>query len=119
MYELNNLDSQKRNIQVENVITYIFIFIIVSNLKINNMQLANLELNSEELTKKIHNGNLTIFIIALIIYIYFFKNTYMNYIEIKRVGKCNEIENTYLGLLANLFFVVAGIILVYLENKNV
>lgn len=106
-------------LESENVIWYIFIFLSVCNIYITNMQKESIKDNSKRyLLNNIHNGNMLIFIVVLIIYIYFFKFNYNDYKYVRECGDYNSKENSFLTLVCNILFIIAGVIAVYVEQRG-
>ena len=75
----NSVENRIRLLNNETTVWYIFLFLVICNIFINNIQRENLiDENNLCLKNKIHNGSMMIAVISLILYIYFFKLSYNN-----------------------------------------
>lgn len=114
--EFTYVKKEKKRLEFENLAWYIFIFIIVCSIFITKFKRQKLEENNADyLDEYIHNARMLVFIIALILYIYYFKLSYNNL----NITSYESKKENYLNMIANLLFVIAGTILLYVENKNV
>ena len=58
-------------------------------------------------------------VVSLILYLYFFKLSYNNLLYTNNCKSECEKEDAVLTIIANLLFIIAGVIAVYLESKGI
>lgn len=90
---------------------FIALFAIISDAYERNFILTN-NLKSQ---KKFKTINITIFIVALFIYVYFVLVNYENVLALKRDVSKKEGLNKHLGLVSALLFLIGGVIALYVE----
>lgn len=90
---------------------FIALFAIISDVYERKF-LVNQDYKSQKIYKTI---NITIFIVALFIYVYFVLINYEDIKELKTNVTKKEVLNQHLSLIAALLFLVAGVINLYVE----
>lgn len=90
---------------------FIALFAIISDAYERNFVLTN-NLKSQ---KKFKTINITIFIVALFIYVHFVLVNYENVHALKRDVSKKEGLNKHLGLVSALLFLIGGVIALYVE----
>lgn len=90
---------------------FIALFAIISDVYERKF-LVNQDYKSQKIYKTI---NITIFIVALFIYVYFVLINYEDIKELKTNVTKKEVLNQHLSLIAALLFLVAGAINLYVE----
>lgn len=110
-----NINKSLDNIEKENLIWLIYLFIIGANFISNYFEEKFLLTKDPHVIKIVRSINLLVLSIALIIYIYY---VYLSYQGIKKNTK-NSIFK-YLILIASILVLIGGIIYLYVEwNKTV
>lgn len=90
---------------------FIALFAIISDVYERKF-LINQDYKSQKIYKTI---NITIFIVALFIYVYFVLINYEDIKELKTNVTKKEVLNQHLSLIAALLFLIAGAINLYIE----
>lgn len=110
-----NIGIQLQRIDTEDFIWVIYFFIALAAIISDTYEkqfLINKDLKSQ---KKFKTINITIFIVALFIYVYFVFINYQDVKALKRDASKKEVLNQHLSLVAALLFLVAGVINLYVE----
>lgn len=110
-----NIGIQLQRINTEDFIWVIYFFIALAAIISDTYEkqfLINKDLKSQKIFKTI---NITIFIVALFIYVYFVFINYQDVKTLKREASKKEVLNQHLSLVAALLFLVAGAINLYVE----
>lgn len=110
-----NIGIQLQRIDTEDFIWVIYFFIALAAIISDTYEkqfLINKDLKSQ---KKFKTINITIFIVALFIYVYFVFINYQDIKALKRDASKKEVLNQHLSLVAALLFLVAGVINLYVE----
>ena len=109
--ELNRLHN-------EDFIWFIYFFIVGFNIYSNYLEEKYITNHDAKLKSKYRNINIGIFTIALLIYIYFLKVNYDRINELKYDASKKQQELTYLSFITSIFFLVAGIISLYIAIES-
>lgn len=115
--EINN---RLKQIKIEDYIWLIYIGIIFLSWYSNNLERDYLINNNEISKEKYHNILVFIFLVLLIIYLYFFKGSLDDFLNLKFSDSEKKKELVTLAFIGMGLFVVGGIIFLYiaLEDKN-
>ena len=118
---MDNKEIKERinDINIENIIWGIYIFIIILSFYSNILEKDYFINNNIESKDKYRLLNIVIFSILLVVYIYFFNDSCSNLKNINEYDD-NKKEKIILAFLASLFVLISGIIFLYLayEDKN-
>lgn len=115
---MDDLNKQIKLINNEDIVWYIYFFIIISALFTNYLEkkyLYDKNKYNKELAQKI---NTIILVVAFFIYLYFLKLAYDN---AKDAYKSNDIKNRRIcmeRLIVSTLFLVAGAIAIYTDYDN-
>ncbi len=96
------------NLEIDDFIWYIYIFIVAAALYSNKLEREYLLYNDKKKQSEFHTINAVVLTIGFFIYIYFVYRGYEKY------RKKNTLSSQ-LNLIATILFLVAGGILLYLE----
>ena len=115
--EINN---RLKQIKIEDYVWLIYIGIIFLSWYSNNLERDYLINNNEISKEKYQNILVFIFLVLLIIYLYFFKGSFDDFLNLKISDSNKKKELVTLAFIGMSFFVVGGIIFLYiaLEDKN-
>ena len=115
--EINN---RLKQIKIEDYVWLIYIGIIFLSWYSNNLERDYLINNNEISKEKYQNILVFIFLVLLIIYLYFFKGSFDDFLNLKISDSNKKKELVTLAFIGMLLFVVGGIIFLYiaLEDKN-
>lgn len=109
-----------RDIQIENFIWIIYLFISAAALLSNYYESDYLKTNNIKEYKIYKKINITIFIIAIFIYLYFLYKNYKNVTELKKtISNNKEVLYSEINLIAAILFLVGGILYLYTESNNI
>ena len=116
--EINN---RLKQIKIEDYVWLIYIGIIFLSWYSNNLERDYLINNNEISKEKYHNILVFIFLVLLIIYLYFFKGSLDDFLNLKFSDSEKKKELVSLAFIGMSLFVVGGIIFLYiaLEDKNI
>ena len=116
--EINN---RLKQIKIEDYIWLIYIGIIFLSWYSNNLERDYLINNNEISKEKYHNILVFIFLVLLIIYLYFFKGSLDDFLNLKFSDSEKKKELVTLAFIGMGLFVVGGIIFLYIaiEDKNI
>lgn len=114
-------ESDKRTydlLKIEDIIWFIYLFIVIANLYSNYMQEKNVEIKDMYDKKAIRSLNLVVLIVVFIIYVYFVIKNYNDVIYAYKNNKPYKAYLNKLGTFASILFVIAGLIFIYLEYHS-
>lgn len=116
--EINN---RLKQIKIEDYIWLIYIGIIFLSWYSNNLERDYLINNNEISKEKYHNILVFIFLVLLIIYLYFFKGSLGDFLNLKFSDSEKKKELVTFAFIGMSLFVVGGIIFLYIaiEDKNI
>lgn len=100
-----------QNLEIDDFIWYIYIFIVVASLYSNKLEREYLLSGNMEKYREFHSINLVVLTIGFLIYVYFVYRGYELY------QKKRDYKST-LNLISAILFLVAGGILLYLELQG-
>lgn len=103
-----------QQIETENFVWFVYLFIIGLSFVANYFETDYYKNNNDRSKDKYRIINIFIFSVAFIIYLYFFKG---NYETVKNLNCCDspsKIKFNQLNLLASVFILTAGAILLYI-----
>ena len=113
-----DIREKLQKLKIEDFIWIVYFFIAAAALYSNKDEREYLLYNNQKAYREKKNINITIFIIALIIYIYFVLNTVEDLSRMPRNFQNPEFVNRYAQLVAALLFLVGGIIYLVVEVKD-
>ena len=117
---MNNDDLLKKlkQLDIEDFIWVIYIGIIALSFYSNHLE-RNYYLKKDHHSKKLYSEiNILIFSIALIVYIYFLKDSYDSFKNLNPNESSKKKKLTTLSFAASLFFVIGGAIILYVALNN-
>lgn len=104
-----------QRINTEDFIWVIYFFIALFAIISDTYEKKFLINNDKKAQKTYKTINITIFIVALFIYVYFVFINYQDVNEFKREASKKEVLNQHLSLISALLFLVGGAIALYVE----
>lgn len=107
-----NVSRQLESVKQEDLIWYIYYFIVFAALASNKYEKEYLVTQNKSTKEKYHSINLVIFTIAFLIYIYFVIKNLENY-------KNKKDSKSLLNLISSILFLVGGGILLFTELTNI
>lgn len=110
------LNSRLKQIDVENFIYYVYIFIIILSFYANKLEKDYLIFKNESSKKQYRIILIIIFSIAIIVYFYYF---YVNYQSVKNEHNNQKVVfYNNLSLFASTLVLISGFILLYIAYKD-
>lgn len=107
----SNINRRLDRLRTEDYIWYIYVFIAVFALISNKYEKSYVVTKKREDFEKYHTINETLFVVALLIYLYFLYANYEQYKE-KRDSL------TWLNLIVSILFIIGGVIALYVEVSS-
>ena len=111
---MNEIDNRIKQIEIENFIWIIYFFIIGLCLYANYYEKKYFCTNDISSKEKYRKLNIIVFVIAVIIYIYFFIDNYSDYKNLKPIDSIKKKNLTELSLIGTTLVVISGIIFLYI-----
>jgi len=109
-----------RDIRIENFIWIVYLFISAAALLSNYFETDYIKTKNKKdyyIYKKI---NITIFIIAFFIYLYFLYRNYKNVSELKKtISNNKKVLYSQINLIAAILFLIGGILYLYTESNDI
>lgn len=109
-----------REIETENFVWIVYLFIIGVSFLANYFETNYYKTGNVDAKDKYRILNIFVFSVALLVYLYFFKENYNNVNSLKSTDSKEKILFNELNYLASILIVIAGAILLYIAifDKN-
>ena len=107
-----------RDLKIEDFIWFIYFFILIANLYSNKLEEDNYTKTKYTDPKDISKINITILTTVFFVYVYFLFKSYNDYKDSVMSKKRKRIELNGINLFASLLFVIAGLLLIYVESNS-
>jgi ATP/ADP translocase len=111
---MEDIERRIKQIDTENFIWFIYFFIIGLCLYANHNEKKYFTKNDEEAKEKYRQLTIIIFVIATIIYIYFFIDNYIDAKNIKPTDSNKKKTLSELSLFGSGLIVISGLIFLYI-----
>ena len=117
----DEIEEKLKQIKIEDYIWIIYIGIIILSWYANSLERKYIISDSEEFRSKYQSVMIFIFLVLLIIYLYFLKGSYNEYIKLDSCDTDKKKELITLALIATLLLTISGTIFLYIaiEDKNI
>lgn len=115
---MDDLTERLRDLKVEDHIWLIYIVIIVLSWISNSLERRYFVFNDLNSKEKYRNLMIFIFSILVIIYLYFFNDSYKDLKKLKPFDPENKKNLTFLAFLGSLFVTLSGFIFLYIIIKD-
>ena len=115
---MNNINEKLRKLRIEDFIWIVYFFIAAAALYSNKDERDYLLYNNKKAYHEKKTINITIFVIALIIYIYFVLNTTEDLAKIPQNFNNQAYVDRFAQLVAALLFLAGGIIYLIVEIRD-
>ena len=120
---MDSLNDKLKQLKIEDYIWVIYIGIIILSWYSNSLEKDYYVNKNLESKKKYREIMITIFTVLLFVYLYFLKDAYNSWKQIKPSDSNKKKNLVYLSFLASLFILLSGIIFLYIaivdEDLNV
>lgn len=113
------LGIKLRDIHIENIIWVIYLFISGFALVSNWYESDYLKTNNKLDYKTYKKINITIFIVAFFIYLYFVYHNYQNISNLKKtISNNKKVLYSEINLIASILFLVGGALYLFTETND-
>ena len=112
---MNDVDKRIKQINTENFVWIVYIFIIGLCLYANKYEKKYFYTNDITAKEKYRNLTIFIFIIAVIVYIYFFIDNYNDCKELKPTDSIEKKNLNELSLVGSTLVLISGLIFLYIS----
>lgn len=102
------------DIKIENFVWVIYIGIIILSWYANSKEVNYLLYNDEESRQEYQNLLILIFSILFIIYFYFVKDSYKNYLNLSIYDSEKKKQLTFASFIGSLLILISGVIFLYI-----
>lgn len=116
---MNDIEEKLKKLKQEDIVWVIYLVIIGLSFYSNMIERKYILENDETSKNKYRLINMTIFTLAVLIYIYF---TYDNYKEVKKLNPNDgerKIKFTYLTLIGAVLALISGLIFLYVSIYDI
>ena len=113
------MSDKLKDIDIENHIWIIYILVILASWYSNSLEKKYFIFNDYKAKDKYQKTLIRIFSILLVIYLYFFKSSYDDVINLKLCDSIKKRKLTELSAISSLLIVISGLIFLYIAcNDN-
>lgn len=113
-----NLEEKLKELKTEELIWIIYIGIIILSFYSNNLEREYFIFNDNIAKEKYRKTMILIFSILIVVYLYFLKDAYDDYKDLKVYDSDEKKQLVTLSFIASLFIFISGIIFLYIAFKD-
>lgn len=113
-----NLEEKLKELKIEEIIWIIYIGIIILSFYSNNLERKYFIFNDNIAKEKYRKIMILIFSILIVVYLYFLKDSYDDYKDLKVYNSDEKKQLVTLSFIASLFIFISGIIFLYIAFKD-
>ena len=113
-----DLGVQIQRIHNEDLIWIIYIFVAVAALASDYFEENYLKTKDKKCKDTFHRINIIVLVIVFFVYIYFISLRLEDLQRINSKSTKKEVITSHIGFLSSLFFLIGGILAIYLELKS-
>ena len=113
-----NLEEKLKELKIEEIIWIIYIGIIILSFYSNNLERKYFIFNDNISKEKYRKIMILIFSILIFVYLYFLKDSYDDYKDLKVYDSDEKKQLVTLSFIASLFIFISGIIFLYIAFKD-
>ena len=113
-----NLEEKLKELKTEELIWIIYIGIIILSFYSNNLERKYFIFNDNISKEKYRKTMILIFSILIVVYLYFLKDAYDDYKDLKVYDSDEKKQLVTLSFIASLFIFISGIIFLYIAFKD-
>ena len=113
-----NINNKLKEIKIENFIWIIYIGIIILSFYSNNLEKKYFLYNDLDSKERYQKIMILIFSILIIVYLYFFKDSYDSVKELKYYDSYKKKKLNYLSFIASTLILISGIIFLYIAYND-
>ena len=112
------LNEKLKQLKIEDFIWIIYIEIILMSWYANSLERKYFIYNEIKSREKYRKMMILIFSILVIIYLYFFKDSYDSLKDIKPNDSCTKKNLTYMSYIGSLLIAISGFIFLYIAIND-
>lgn len=112
------LNEKLKQLKIEDFIWIIYIEIILMSWYANSLERKYFIYNEIKSREKYRKMMILIFSILVIIYLYFFKDSYDSLKDIKLNDSCTKKNLTYMSYIGSLLIAISGFIFLYIAIND-
>lgn len=116
--DYKELNKKLKQLKIEDFIWIIYIWIIFMSWYANSLERRYFIYNEIESREKYRKMMILIFSILIIIYLYFFKDSYDSLKDIKPNDSSVKKNLTYMSFIGSLLITISGFIFLYIAIKD-
>ncbi len=116
--DYEKLNEKLKQLKIEDFIWIIYIGIIFMSWYANSLERKYFIYNEIKSREKYKKMMILIFSILVIIYLYFFKDSYDSLKDIKPNDSCTKKNLTYMSYIGSLLIAISGFIFLYIAIKD-
>lgn len=115
---MKDIDNKLKELDIEDFIWVVYIFIIILSWYSNHLERKYFLYNDIESKEKYRKVLILIFSIAIIVYLYFLKNSISDLKSIKDTDSYKKRNLIYLSFIGSLLIAVSGFIFLYIAYSD-
>lgn len=116
--DYEKLNEKLKQLKIEDFIWIIYIEIILMSWYANSLERKYFIYNEIKSREKYKKMMILIFSILVIIYLYFFKDSYDSLKDIKPNDSCTKKNLTYMSYIGSLLIAISGFIFLYIAIND-
>ena len=113
------LENRLKELDIEEIIWGVYLLIIGLSFYSNMIEREYFYTNNEESKQKYRKLTITIFAIAILVYLYFVCDTYHDLVNLDPNSNYKKVKFTRLNFISSTLILIAGIILLYIAVNDI
>lgn len=113
------LENRLKELDIEEIIWGVYLLIIGISFYSNMIEREYLYTNNEKSKQKYRKLTITIFSIAILVYLYFICDTYHDLVNLDPNSNYKKVKFTRLNFISSTLILIAGIILLYIAVNDI
>lgn len=113
------LENRLKELDIEEIIWGVYLLIIGISFYSNMIEREYLYTNNEKSKQKYRKLTITIFSIAILVYLYFVCDTYHDLVNLDPNSNYKKVKFTRLNFISSTLILIAGIILLYIAVNDI
>ena len=113
------LENRLKELDIEEIIWGVYLLIIGISFYSNMIEREYLYTNNEKSKQKYRKLTITIFSIAILVYLYFICDTYHDLVNLYPNSNYKKVKFTRLNFISSTLILIAGIILLYIAVNDI
>ena len=113
------LENRLKELDIEEIIWGVYLLIIGISFYSNMIEREYFYTNNEKSKQKYRKLTITIFSIAILVYLYFICDTYHDLVNLDPNSNYKKVKFTRLNFISSTLILIAGIILLYIAVNDI